>query len=159
LKLAAFFEERAHQIGSKLLLQTAQLVAGDPFKTVKKMLKDLEFKLREQAAEEAEHHGFCQAELAKNNVVRQERTAEITDLRTQVEDLNNEIADLAQSIADLKTGISDLDKAMSEAAVDRANAKAENKDVIQEAKDSQASVDAAISCSRISMQSQLKPLP
>jgi len=142
-KLASFLEERAHETGSRLLMDLSQAAAEDPFKTVKKMVKDLEFKLREEAAAEAEHHGFCQAELGKNKLLRDDRTAEIAEINDNIEDLTNEIAQLAQNIADLKAAVADLDSAMGEAATDRTESKAKNLKTIQEATDAQRAVEAA----------------
>lgn len=143
-KLASFLAQRAHSLGSRLLMDISQAAAEDPFKTVKKMIKDLEFKLREEAAEEAEHHGFCQAELGKNKLLREDRTADIADIKDNIEDLTNEISQLAQQIADLKAAVSDLDAAMGEAATDRTESKAENLSTIKEAKEAQTAVEAAI---------------
>jgi len=52
-QLAVFLAERAKESGSTLLAQVSQQVASDPFKKVKKMIKDLISKLVQEATEEA----------------------------------------------------------------------------------------------------------
>lgn len=143
-KLAAFLEGRARASGSQLLMKMSHLVAEDPLKTVKKMIKDLEFKLRNEAAEETEHHGFCQAELGKNKITREARSADVAALNDKIEELETDISQLAARIAELKAAVTELDTAMGEAATDRTEAKAENMNTIKEAKEAQTAVEAAI---------------
>merc|ERR1719506_1011930 len=62
-KVAAFLAERARTLGSRTLSMMSQHIEEDPFK---KVIKDLVFKLMEEAKEEAEHKGWCDTELATN---------------------------------------------------------------------------------------------
>merc|ERR1719420_287817 len=62
-RVAAFLASRADVLKSKRLSLVAQKAGDDPFKKVKKMIKDLIFKLMEEAREEAEHKGWCDTEL------------------------------------------------------------------------------------------------
>merc|ERR1719389_1323164 len=55
VRVAAFLANRADVLHSKLLSLIAQKAEDDPFKKVKKMIKDLIYKLMEEAREEAEH--------------------------------------------------------------------------------------------------------
>ena len=48
-------------------------VAYDPFKSVKKMIKDMVVKLMEEANEEAEHKGWCDTELSTNEQTRKQK--------------------------------------------------------------------------------------
>merc|ERR1719248_538134 len=58
IRVAAFLKHRAGEINSRVLLALSTRVSNDPFKKVKKMIKDLIVKLMEEAAEEAEHKGW-----------------------------------------------------------------------------------------------------
>merc|ERR1719453_2268478 len=70
VKVAEFLKHRAGEINSRFLLALSARVSNDPFKKVKKMIKDLIVKLMEEAAEEAEHKGWCDTELSTNEQTR-----------------------------------------------------------------------------------------
>merc|ERR1719263_2478448 len=55
LRVAAYLKDKAGELNSRVLSALAVRVADDPFKKVKKMIKDLIVRLMEEAAEEAEH--------------------------------------------------------------------------------------------------------
>merc|ERR1719443_452313 len=91
----------------------------DPFRKVKKMIKDLITKLMEEAAEEADHKGWCDTELSTNEQTRKEKTA-------MVETLMEEIAELTKAIAE-------LDAAMAKATAIRQAEKAKNAETVEDA--------------------------
>merc|ERR1719473_2389934 len=70
LRVAAYLKGQASRINSRVLSALAMRVADDPFKKVKKMIKDLIVKLMEEANEEAEHKGWCDTELSTNEQTR-----------------------------------------------------------------------------------------
>merc|ERR1719353_2561807 len=72
-KLYVYLQEQAKQLNSRLLSALAVRVQADPFKKVKKMIKDLITKLLEEANAEAEHKAYCDAELATNEATRKEK--------------------------------------------------------------------------------------
>jgi prefoldin subunit 5 len=143
-QIAAFLSRRASESGSKLLAEVSDRVAGDPFKKVKKLIKDLISKLMQEATAETEHKGWCDSELATNKVTRTSKTESISELNTQIEDLTAEIAELTQDIADLTAGIQELEAAMAKATEDRTASKAENEQTIKDAKEAQTAVEEAI---------------
>merc|ERR1711988_1416895 len=63
-RVAQYLQARASELNSRVLSALAQRVADDPFAKVKKMIKDLIVRLMEEAAEETEHKGWCDTELA-----------------------------------------------------------------------------------------------
>merc|ERR1719395_379981 len=144
-KVATFLAQRAQLIGSRTLAMIAQRVEEDPFKKVKKMIKDLVYKLMEEAREEAEHKGWCDTELTTNQQTREKKTEEVAELKEQIEDLTADIAALAQEIADLQAAISEIDAAMAKATADREASKEKNTETISDAKEAQAAVEAAMS--------------
>jgi hypothetical protein len=79
-RVAAFLASRADVLKSKLLSLVAQKAADDPFKKVKKMIKDLIFKLMEEAREEAEAKGWCDTEMTTNKQTRDKKSADIESL-------------------------------------------------------------------------------
>jgi hypothetical protein len=72
-KVAIYLQDRARQLNSRILGALADRVEKDPFKKVKKMIKDLIDKLMEEANEEAAHKGWCDTELATNEKTRKEK--------------------------------------------------------------------------------------
>merc|ERR1719331_2744492 len=144
-KVATFLAQRAQLIGSRTLAMIAQRVEEDPFKKVKKMMKDLVYKLMEEAAAEAEHKGFCDTELTTNQQTRDKKTEEIKELNLQIEDLTAEISKLTQNIADLTAAIAEIDAAMAKATADREASKEKNTATIADAKEAQAAVESAMS--------------
>merc|ERR1719482_368020 len=74
LRVAAYLKAQGSRINSRVLSALAMRVSEDPFKKVKKMIKDLIVKLMEEANEEAEHKGWCDTELSTNEQTRKEKT-------------------------------------------------------------------------------------
>lgn len=144
-RIAAFLDERAKSVNSRLLALVSQRVAADPFTKVKKMIKDLIVKLMEESTAETEHKGWCDTELTTNKQTRDSKSAEVAKLNAQAEDLTSAIATLADEIASLTEDIEELDNAMAKATQDRAESKAENTQTINDSKDGQLAVTQAIS--------------
>merc|ERR1719486_1888870 len=65
-RVSNYLQSRAKQLNSRVLAAIADRASADPFKKVKKMIKDLITKLMEEANEEAEHKGWCDTELSTN---------------------------------------------------------------------------------------------
>merc|ERR1719247_2263368 len=79
----------------------------DPFKKVRKMINQMIQKLLTEAAEEAEHKGWCDTEMGKSEVVKTQKekdvkmlTSKIDEMSARVEELGNEIGDLTKEIAE-----------------------------------------------------------
>merc|ERR1719191_2675899 len=72
-RVAQFLRSRAKQLNSRVLSSVAARVSDDPFRKVKKMIKDLITRLMEEANEEAEHKGWCDTELSTNEQTRKEK--------------------------------------------------------------------------------------
>merc|ERR1719313_1596317 len=69
-KVAAYLKMKSHELNSRLLSALAVRVEADPFKKIKKLIKDLITKLLEEANEEATHKGWCDTELGTNKQTR-----------------------------------------------------------------------------------------
>merc|ERR1719197_1047460 len=89
---ADFLEQRSKLIKSRLLSLMAQHVSSDPFKKVKKMIRDMIQKLLEEANEEAEHKGFCDAEMSTNKQTRDLKTEQTESLKADIEEYTADIA-------------------------------------------------------------------
>merc|ERR1740139_2054918 len=104
-RVAAFLADRAKASNSRLLTLASQSIAANPFVKVKKMIKDMISKLMQEATEETEHKGWCDAELATNKNTREAKTEAVEELTADKEDQMSTIAQLAQAIEDLTAAI------------------------------------------------------
>jgi uncharacterized protein YoxC len=127
-----------------VLATLAQKVQEDPFRKVKKMIKDLIVRLMEEANEEAEHKGWCDTELTTNEQTRKEKTSAVETLMAEIDELQASIQQLTQEIEDLAKAIEELDKAMKEATELRQKEKAENEQTIVDSKEAQTAVAEAL---------------
>merc|ERR1719198_1486544 len=106
-RVAAYLKDAAARINSKVLAAISTRVQYDPFKSVKKMVKDMIVKLMEEANEEAEHKGWCDEELATNEQTRKEKTAAVETLHAEIDELGASIAKLTHQITELTAAIAD----------------------------------------------------
>jgi len=142
--VAAYLQRQARQLNSKVLSVLAVHVADDPFKKVKKMIKDLIVRLMEEANEEAEHKGWCDTELSTNEQTRKEKTEAVELLHAEIDQLEASIAKLTEEIAELTKAVAALDSAMAEATKLRSEEKATNTATIKDAQEAQTAVAQAL---------------
>merc|ERR1719421_1406978 len=114
-RAAAYLRDQARNLNSRVLAALSVHVADDPFRKVKKMIKDLIVKLLEQANEEAEHKGWCDTELSTNEQTRKEKTEAVETLHAEIDELEASIAKLTEEITDLTKAVAEIDKAEAEA--------------------------------------------
>jgi len=143
-RLAAFLAGRARSYNSRILSLASERAATDPFVKVKKMIKDMIWKLTEEATSEVEHKGWCDTELTTNKQTRDAKTEEVNKLTAEKEDLSSEIVQLTQDIEDLTAAIAELEAAMAKATQDRNDSNAKNEETIREAQEAQTAVEQAI---------------
>jgi hypothetical protein len=132
-RVASFLQGRGAKVKSQLLSLVAMKVNADPFKKVTKMIRDMITKLTDEANDEAEHKGFCDAELSSNKQTRDSKTEESDTLKATIDQLSADIAKLADQIAELSAGITDIDTAVSKATSVRLEEKEKNKATISDA--------------------------
>merc|ERR1719235_887977 len=113
VRVAAYLQSQGKMLNSKVLSVIALRVAADPFKSVKKMIKDMIVKLMEEATEEAEHKGFCDTELRTNEHTRKEKTEAVEILTAEIDELQTSIAKIAEEITETNKAIADLDAAVA----------------------------------------------
>jgi len=127
-----------------VLAAVAEHAADDPFKKVKKMIKDLIVRLMEEANEEAEHKGWCDTELSTNEQTRKEKTEAVETLHAEIDQLEASIAKLTEDIGELTTAVAELDAAMATATKLRTEEKAKNTETIADSQDAQTAVAQAL---------------
>jgi hypothetical protein len=141
---AIFLQDKARQLGSRILDAMATRVTKDPFKKVKKMIKDLIDKLMEEANEEAAHKGWCDTELATNEKTRKKKTDEVDTLKAEIDELTASIAKLGEEIVELSNAIAELDAAVAKSTEMREDEKAKNAETIKDAQEAQTAVAQAL---------------
>merc|ERR1719191_455187 len=134
----------AKRLNSRVLSALAMRVADDPFKKVKKMVKDLIVKLMEEANAESEHKGWCDTELSTNEQTRKEKTEAIETLHAEIDGLSAAIAKLSEEITHLTTSVQELDAAVAKATEVRQTEKTKNTETIKDAQDAQTAVNQAL---------------
>merc|ERR1712008_329484 len=143
-RAALYLRDMAKQLDSRLLSAVASRVAADPFRKVKKMIKDLITRLMEEANEEAEHKGWCDTELSTNEQTRKEKTEAVETLHAEIDQLEASIAKLTEEIADLTEAVAALDAAMAKATTIRQDEKSENELTIKDSQEAQTAVAQAL---------------
>jgi chromosome segregation ATPase len=145
LRVAAYLREQGSKINSRVLSALAMRVSEDPFKKVKKRIKDLIVKLMEEANEEAEHKGWCDTELSTNEQTRKEKTEAVETLHAEIDELEASIAQLTEQITELTKAVAELDAAVAKATSIREEEKAKNTVTIKDSQDAQTAVAQALS--------------
>jgi prefoldin subunit 5 len=144
MRVAAYLKDQANRLNSRILSALAIRADEDPFKKVKKLIKDLITKLLEEANEEAEHKGWCDKELSTNEQTRNEKSTAVETLHSEIDELSASIAKLTHQITELTQAVADLDSAVAEATKNREAEKAKNTETITDAQEAQTAVAQAV---------------
>jgi len=144
LKVAAYLKAQAVKINSRVLSALATRVSADPFKKVKKMIKDLIVKLMEEAQAETEQKGWCDTEMSTNKHTREEKTEAVELLSADIDELQASVASLTDQIADLQKSVAELDEAVAKSTSVRFEERAKNTQVVKEAQQAQVAIEKAM---------------
>jgi len=140
---ARFLEKQAKALGSRYLSLVAARTSVDPFKKVKKMIKDMIVKLMEEANAEAEQKGFCDAEMATNKQTRDNLGSKVDELNAGIEEKTALISQLTTSIGELSDAIATIKQQQSDATALRQEEQEKNLGVIADAQEGTKAVSAA----------------
>jgi len=143
-RVAEYLKSQAKNLNSRVLSALAVRVADDPFKKVKKMIKDLITRLLEEANEEAEHKGWCDTELSTNEQTRKEKTEAVETLHAEIDELQASIAKLTEQITELTEAVAALDAAVAKATALREEEKTKNTETIKDSQEAQTAVAQAL---------------
>merc|ERR1711972_1051393 len=144
MRLTTYLRDQSQRLNSRVLSALADHASDDPFRKVKKMIKELIVRLMEEANEEAEHKGWCDTELSTNEQTRKEKTEAVETLHAEIDELESSIAKLTEDIGELTNAVAELDKAMAEATKLRQEEKAKNEQTIKDAGEAQTAVAQAL---------------
>merc|ERR1712228_257774 len=138
--LVSYLSEQGQKLNSRVLSALAEHAQDDPFRKVKKMIKDLITRLMEEANEEAEHKGWCDTELSTNEQPRKEKTEAVETLHAEIDQLEASIAKLTADITSLTEAVAALDAAMAKATKLREEEKTKNAQTVSDAQAAQTAV-------------------
>merc|ERR1719316_1162051 len=130
----AMLRKSAHTLKSKVLADAANQISANPFAKVIGMIKDMIAKLKEEAAAEAAHKGWCDQQLYDNKMKRDKKTAKVNLLTAQIEELTASIETMGKTIETLVKEQADLTEAVKVATAQREKENAKNTKTIEEAK-------------------------
>jgi len=135
---------KGKELKSQLLSSLAVQVAADPFAKVKKLIQELIERLLQEAADEANHKGWCDKETSAAEQTRTYKAEEIVELNGRLA-INEALRDkLQEEVAVLTTEIDTLTEELAKATKLRNEEKAENAATIKEAEEGKDAVKMAI---------------
>jgi len=147
MKAVALLKEVAKDTKSRALERLAVEVAAHlngPFDAVNNMVEKMIFRLMDEQKQEDEHKLWCDQEIKKTNVMKDDKDDKIADLRAEIKVENGEVAKLKTQITAANKMISDIVTFVKEATEIRGTGKQENKLAIKDATDAQTSLTNAI---------------
>jgi uncharacterized phage infection (PIP) family protein YhgE len=143
-RVIALLKSKSAQLDSPVLAAIATKAAADPFVKIKKLIQELIERLLQEAADEANHKGWCDKEFGK---AKQSRANKAEAVKTLNENLAKSEAlrdKLTEEIAILTKEIDELQSALDKTTTERNDESAENAATVSEAQEGQAAVEQAI---------------
>merc|ERR1719160_1349678 len=135
LYVAAFLNDQATKLGSRILATLAMKVEADPFAKVKKLIEELIARLMTEANAEAEHKGWCDKNMGTNAHTRKEKSAAVETLTAEIDELKADMAKLTEEIKELVFTVAELDAAVAKATTIRHEEKTKNTEAIADSQE------------------------
>jgi len=143
-RVIALLKAKSTQIDSPVLAALATKAAADPFVKIKKLIQELIERLLQEAADEANHKGWCDKEFGKakqSRAMKAEAVKSLNEALAKSEALRDK---LTEEIAVLTKEIDELESALAKTTKERNDESAENAATVSEAQEGQAAVEQAI---------------
>merc|ERR1719324_674065 len=143
-RVIALLRQKSTQLDSPVLAALATKAAADPFVKIKKLIQELIERLLQEAADEANHKGWCDKEFGKAKQSRQYKAEAVKTLNENLAKSEALRDKLTEEIAILTKEIDELESALSKTTKERNDESAENAATVSEAQEGQAAVEQAI---------------
>merc|ERR1719487_1966069 len=143
-RVIALLKAKSDQLDSPVLAALATKAAADPFVKIKKLIQELIERLLQEAADEANHKGWCDKEFGKakqSRGMKAEAVKSLNEALAKSEALRDK---LTEEIAILTKEIDELESALAKTTKERNDESAENAATVSEAQEGQAAVEQAI---------------
>merc|ERR1719265_236094 len=143
-QVLALLRSDSKQLKSTLLASLAVQVAADPFVKIRKLIQELIERLMQEAADDANHKGWCDKETSAAEQARTYNAEEIVELNNRL-GTNEALRDKLQEEIDvLDKEIKELEDELAKATKMRADEKAQNAATVKEAEEGKDAVEMAI---------------
>merc|ERR1719464_1652153 len=142
--IAALLRRKGDALHSAVLASLAGQLSKDPFAKVKTLIQELIERLMQEAANEADHKGWCDKALTDAKQKRDYAAREIRELNGQMADLESVRDKLIEETTTLQSEMDELDKEYNETKTLRAEENKENLATIKEAEEGEQAIDMAI---------------
>merc|ERR1719335_149525 len=123
------------ELKSKTLEMLASKAAADPFVKIKKLIQELIERLLQEAADEANHKGWCDKEFGKAKQKRDTKASAIKDLNTAMAENEAKRDKLKEEIEILTIELGELNGSLSKITKERSDESAENEATVSEAEE------------------------
>merc|ERR1719243_352399 len=143
-RVIALLKAKSADLDSPVLAALATKAAADPFVKIKKLIQELIERLLQEAADEANHKGWCDKEFGKAKQSRQYKAEAVKTLNENLAKSEALRDKLTEEIAILTKEIDELEAALSKTTKERNDESAENAATVSEAQEGQAAVEQAI---------------
>merc|ERR1719169_421339 len=143
-RVLTLLRKKSAELDSPVLAALATKPAADPFVKIKKLIQELIERLLQEAADEANHKGWCDKEFGKakqSRAMKAEAVKSLNEALAKSEALRDK---LTEEIAILTKEIDELESALSKTTKERNDESAENAATVSEAQEGQAAVEQAI---------------
>jgi len=133
--------------GQQILAEArAAAAAGqpDPFKNVRKMINEMIQRLLSEAAEEAEHKGWCDTEMGKSELQKTQKEKEVRQLKSKLEEETAQIAQLDDEIKQLIKNLAEAESMQLEAQKVREGENSQALIATKEYEDAQSLIQNAV---------------
>merc|ERR1719399_58908 len=144
LAVLNLIKARAGALNSNALMSLAAQVSGSPFGKITKLIQELIERLLQEAADEANHQGWCNKEVGEAKAQRGRKEKAVAKLNEQLASSEETRDKLNEDLTNLKNEISELEDALAKATKERADESAENAATISEAEEGAAAVGEAL---------------
>merc|ERR1719335_1996236 len=143
-KVVALLKARAMELKSNTLAMLASKAAAEPFVKIKKLIQELIERLLQEAADEANHKGWCDKETGKAKLARDTKAESIKDLNNHMAENEAKRDKLKEEIQVLTIELKELNDSLSKITKERSDESAENSATISEAEEGKEAVEEAI---------------
>jgi hypothetical protein len=109
-ELVGMLKTQARRFQSVEFALLAVHVADDPFAKIKGLISDMIDRLEKQAAEEAEKKAYCDKEKAKNEKIRDDRSAKLDKYSARLDKAKAERDELKQLVAQLSSDLAEAEE-------------------------------------------------